>query len=568
MPLTTRSVLVDLDDPSAADPRLAGAKAASLARARQAGLPVLPGCVVPAEEGRAAAGRGAAELAAGRGSGRARLAVMDHPLDPGLHDRVTDAVQRAGGRVVVRSSSTLEHDPVWSGAFSSYDGVGVDEVATAVRGVWASAFTVDALARCEGTGTEPADVCLAVLVQPEVDARFGGTARRLGRRGVVEVVGVAGSPARLLVGGTRGVRVTAHPSGELTGEAVEVLGPEVVRGVADLTRRAADVLGQEAVEWAWVDDSPVLLQARAATHARDAVVTPPVDAGIADAMGQPAALHLASWVTRFPGPLADALVLPWAPGVEVSEVVDRPGGAADVGVTLDEIVRRAETLTAQAWGPAGTGAVRQALVDVREHRSATALRRLGHASPVDPAGARHLVALLRALAAAAAASGLAPDAAQVWRHDQRSLAAALEGAALPARRPDAPDPWEPFLHDFLRCRGTAAGGAPASPGVTTGWARLVDGPDSPVTGRTRGPHRRGVLVAPSPMPALASLLWSASGLVTGPGDSSAHLFEVARALRVPAVVDAEVGRLRGVAPAERLFLAVDGTTGHVWAREV
>jgi PEP-utilising enzyme, mobile domain len=349
---------------------------------------------------------------------------------------------------------------------------------------------------------------------------------------------------------------------------VRILGPQVVEGVANLTRRMADVLGDEAVEWAWVDDSPVLLQARAATPGGEAVPTQPVDARVADAMGLPAAEHLASWVTRFPGPLAESLVLPWAPGIEVSRVVDRPGPSADVRATLDEITRLVDSLATQAWGQAGIEAVRQALVDVREHRSATALRTLGRASPVDEAGARHLVAVLQTLTAAAATNGLAPDAAHVWRHDLRAVSSALKGQALPARRPDGPDPWEPFLHDFLRCRGTSAGGAPASPGVTTGWARPVDHPGTPVTDPTHGPRRREVLVAPYPMPALASLLWSASGLVTGPGDASAHLFEVARALRVPAVVDAQVERLRGIAPADHVFLAVDGTTGNVWARGV
>lgn len=433
MPATATSVLLDLDDPRAADPRLAGAKAATLARARQAGLPVLPGCVVPVEVGRAAAGRGAAALIEG-GSGHARLAVMDHPLDPALHDALADLVRRVGGRVVVRSSSTLEHDPVWSGAFSSYDDVGVDDVATAVRGVWASAFTVDALERGAATGVEPADMCLAVLVQPELRLRFGGTARRYAQSDTVEVVGVAGSPAQLLTGRERGVRATAGPSGQLAGEGATVLGAEVVAAVAALTRRVADVLGHEAVEWGWVDGSPVLLQARTAAPTRTGAGPAPVEPDVASAMSLPGVERIASWAAGLTGPPAEAVA------------------------------------------------------------------------------------------------------------------------------------YEPFLVDFLRCRGTDLNGVPAAPGVATGWARLVDHPDERRT--SPAPLRREVLLAPYPMPALASLLWSAAGLVTGPGDPSAHLFEVATALRVPAVVDADVERLAAVAPVDRLFLAVDGSTGHVWAREV
>src|SRR5690606_17854212 len=72
--------LLDLDDPRCADPRLAGGKAATLARARQSGLPVLPGVVVTVEESTEHV-RGGVDALARRGSGGARLEVTATPLD-------------------------------------------------------------------------------------------------------------------------------------------------------------------------------------------------------------------------------------------------------------------------------------------------------------------------------------------------------------------------------------------------------------------------------------------------------------------------------------------------------
>ncbi|HEY6635980.1 MAG TPA: PEP-utilizing enzyme, partial [Acidimicrobiia bacterium] len=69
--------------------------------------------------------------------------------------------------------------------------------------------------------------------------------------------------------------------------------------------------------------------------------------------------------------------------------------------------------------------------------------------------------------------------------------------------------------------------------------------------------RRGVLTAASPTPNLASLLWDAAGLVTASGSPAAHLFEAARALRVPAVCGVDLG------DARNLVVAVDGGTGAV-----
>jgi phosphoenolpyruvate-protein kinase (PTS system EI component) len=68
---------------------------------------------------------------------------------------------------------------------------------------------------------------------------------------------------------------------------------------------------------------------------------------------------------------------------------------------------------------------------------------------------------------------------------------------------------------------------------------------------------RGVVTALSPLPNLAGLLWDAAGLVTVSGSPAAHVFEAARALRVPAVCGVDLGGHRDE------VVAVDGYSGVV-----
>src|SRR5262249_52711643 len=195
------------------DPAVAGAKAATLARARVAGLPCLPGWVVPVAEGRDALRCGADGLAAG-GSGRARLLVMEAPPRSGLRDELAGLGRALDGPVVVRSSSIAEDDPVWAGAFGSFEAIGVTDVATAVSGVWASAFTVDALRRCAEVGVPVAGGGLAVLVQPQLPGPRGSA--RLLPGGAVAVMATRGIPGSL---SPRGLQAPREASGARHGQA-------------------------------------------------------------------------------------------------------------------------------------------------------------------------------------------------------------------------------------------------------------------------------------------------------------------------------------------------------------
>jgi phosphoenolpyruvate synthase/pyruvate phosphate dikinase len=218
-----------------------GFKAARLAAALRAGLPVLPGWVVPVGEGQRVMGLGA-DAVRERGAAAGRVAVLAEDLEPVLTAELEAAVDDLGGRVIVRSSSPLEGDGRWAGAFSSVTGAGRDDVVTAVRSCWASAFAVDPLRRLAECGLALDALKLAVLVQPEIVPDAGGVARAAG--GDVIVEGIRGHPGPLLSGWAD----------------AEPLGPEVVAEAAALARRIHAELGDDVIEWAACGGQVWLLQ--------------------------------------------------------------------------------------------------------------------------------------------------------------------------------------------------------------------------------------------------------------------------------------------------------------------
>ncbi|MET9453716.1 PEP/pyruvate-binding domain-containing protein [Streptomyces canus] len=155
---------VPLEQPAAAAPRTAGSKAANLARAARAGLPVLPGFVIPHA------------AATHRGTDGAVLRRAWHELsDDGTLP------------LVVRSSSPQEdtEESSLAGQFASVlDVRGWAAFGTAVRTV------LDSAGRPDGS-TAP----MAVLVQPMLTARVGGV--------LFGADPVAGRTDRLLVSAVR-----------------------------------------------------------------------------------------------------------------------------------------------------------------------------------------------------------------------------------------------------------------------------------------------------------------------------------------------------------------------------
>jgi Pyruvate phosphate dikinase, AMP/ATP-binding domain/PEP-utilising enzyme, mobile domain len=239
----------------------AGAKAARLSAAARAGLPVLPGWVVPCAEAHPALS--AAATAVSRGDpAAARRAALSCPLDPALGTELTAAVAELGGQAIVRSSSPLERDPRWSGAFSSIAEVGADDATTAVRSCWAAAFAADPLARLRACGLSPEAMQLGIVIQPELRPDAGGTARvttraRSGDQAwrdgdlEVEAEGVAGHPGPLLAGWAEGV---SGPG------LANLIGVRLAGQVARLAARVFRLLGDDTIEWAVQDGTVWLLQ--------------------------------------------------------------------------------------------------------------------------------------------------------------------------------------------------------------------------------------------------------------------------------------------------------------------
>jgi len=399
--------------------RLAGDKAARLARAAAVGLAVLPGWVVPVAEGRAALGAGAAAVRAGRPAA-ARRAVLGHRLDDDLAARLRAAVARLGGRVIARSSSPLEADPRWSGAFSSVAEVGPDDVTAAIRSCWASAFAVDPLKRLDACGLPLEALELGVLLQPEIRPVAGGvavTGTDDGGDAEVTIEGVLGHPGPLLSGWAEGtsacVRLPASsqradrlspqregwsfPPGEVwsfpplggrasprrgTGRPARpgddglggLIGQAMVAAVAALAGRAWRLLGDDVIEWAADDSGIWLLQSqRSGRAAHEATAEPRAAVGReAPAGGLPTA--------RASMPLLAAAVLgngehvparPGAPGTAAGRLVacrphERPSG--DCGDAILLVDRPAPALAPLLFAARGviarTGAAGSHLAEV------------------------------------------------------------------------------------------------------------------------------------------------------------------------------------------------------------
>lgn len=525
--------LLALEDVRSRDPRVAGAKAAGLAQAMAAGLPVLPGWVVPADAASAAL-RAGADACGRRGHAAAVLATAGAPLEAGVVRNLREVVGAIGGSAIVRSSTEVDADPRWAGAFATYADVGPDDVGAAVRGCWASAFSRDALGRCDAMGVRPGGFGIAVLVQPWVAFDDRGTA-------VVH---------------PDGVRVTGgieHRRGSPAELAFQHAGPpeDRFRAVAELAHAALRATGGAAIEWGRSADRLVLLQVRTAPTG--------TSAGASGSARRPArsfppiAERLASLAIAFGGPLGDRWVLPWAlagdalEAAPAIEVRDLPSGVVEARAL-------AAGLAAQAWG--AEVAVRESAVVIRSVLGPSpdaALGRLASLRPVDPAAAARLVGTVVGMGRALTRRGAIGRGESVWRLTPEELVRAAndEGVARPRRF--GPDRWEPFVFSVVSGDGDTLGGDPASPGIGAGRLRILRGPDA-----RWAPGPREILAVSDAAPQIAPLLWNAAGLVTARGNPGAHLFEVARSLGVPAVVGVDVPP--GVDGA---LAAVDGDEGSV-----
>jgi hypothetical protein len=196
-----------------------------------------------------------------------------------------------------------------------------------------------------------------------------------------------------------------------------------------------------------------------------------------------------------------------------------------------------------------------------------------------PTAAGTLLELLTGVGAALARRGALANPAQIWglRPDQvRALLAEPARPALPApaafgwhglRRRTLR--WQPFLQATLARFGTAVRAEPASAGATAGLGRRIGRPED-----IRALVPGEIAVIEYPHPRFAPVLWTAGALVTEAGSTAAHLMEVARSLRVPALcaAPAMAGAAMAADPpmplgaalplaADGCLLCVDGDNG-------
>lgn len=546
-----------LGDPVARDPAVVGRKAAGLAVAAAAKLPVLPGWILPLEASSPAIAAGARALeTAGRPS--AYLAAME----AGVLSPLPSSGPMDGERVsfVVRSSTALDDDGRWSGAFASYLEIESGDLPTAIRGCWASVFSGDALGRCAEAGVDVDTLRIAVLVQPFLRLDAGGTAR-VRADGMVDVAVARGGPSGVVAGRHDGRDVRVEADGRIVGEA-EGVPAATVSAAAALARRAADSVAASMIEWGAVGEEIYLLQIGPARRS-----SAPLSDGrprIRARRAVPAdAERLARLVTAFPGPLGDELVLPWALGATDASALEGiegdPNGVDDPAPALAEARSLADQAAAEVWAvppPLARERAADVMRMLLRGRVTDGVRAIAGLGSADPDAARRIVGLVRTVGELLAGAGLLPSPLLVWRLTGEEIDRAIGGTA-PALR-SGPGRWEPFVAEVVLARGHGSSAVPVSPGIGAG--RLHPLRQLRSLGR---PGPREVLVAPLPLPHLAPLLWHSASLVTAGGTSGAHLFEVARSLGVPAVIGPEIGPDADMLGESGSLVAVDGDIGRV-----
>jgi len=304
-----RRLAIPLDDPEAVDAERVGGKAGTLARLRQAGLPVPDGICLTADAYRLqldaagvsgpaeSVGRASEEHEARKLALEVRLGFLRAPLAAAVADMLDAAHARMTetlGRVLaVRSSGLREDAPnaSFAGQFDTFLGnASHADLVTAVRACWACLWSARALRYMQSHDVDPARTAMAVLVQRMVEARAAGGALSRTAAGGVVVTGTWGLGSALAQGevvpdswvlapdgslestapGRKDQRVVTTPAGGARPEAVApelvhapCLSPDEVVTLGRLVSQIESLLGAPVeVEWAKDESGFQILQAR------------------------------------------------------------------------------------------------------------------------------------------------------------------------------------------------------------------------------------------------------------------------------------------------------------------
>jgi len=279
-----------------------GGKAAGLAALIAGGFPAPGGVVVTARAFAEAAhsvgllGTPAATSGLEVRYTHALESLATAPLPTSLDAAVRDSADRllaAGGALVVRSSGTLEDSATasFSGMLETFAGLtSTEDVITAMRRCWASAFLPRVARYLAEKGRAPDELLVAVVVQRQVSAERSGLifsrdpANRYSSAVVIEAICGAGedlvsgeaTPERYRYSfASRRVTVTrmagdgvaegpaAPDTAELEPDAEPRLAEDEVARLAAWGRQAEELFGMpQDLEWVYADGRFWLLQSR------------------------------------------------------------------------------------------------------------------------------------------------------------------------------------------------------------------------------------------------------------------------------------------------------------------
>ena len=552
--------LVWLDEADAQNPALVGAKASRLACARGRGLPVLDGFVVPVDVSLPVVTAAEAVLRSTNNSGAARSAVYNHQPPLLLQGLALEATRRLGDSLVVRSSSRAEAEGVWTGAFSSYLGMRPEDLIPGVIGCWASIFNPATLERGQATGTPPGEVGMAVLVQPEIRPASGGVAV-LGEDGNVTVVGTPGHPGGLVSGWERG-HVAIVTQGGLVQADSSPLGSRLLHRIAALSRTTAEKIGCNHIEW-MADQKGKLHLVQAQPKLDWRLQGTETRAPDPAQNREPWMRGVVRMMIRYPGPVGERHVWPWAIGLEDLSPAPMEPARKPVSTLIEDLQKGSAALMSRRWRePVTPTDIDRALSALRNGESSPLLDLISRHPEVDRCLAHEQLRNFEELGRALTASGVIPSPGWIWYLDPDNLGPAPSTQQSPIRRVGTTN-WDAWTYGVITSQGETFAGIPAAGGWGVGRLRYIR--DAEDAARFRP---REVIVASHPVGNIAPLLWNAAGLVTEEGSPGAHLFEVAEWLSVPALCGVDIGQrtVGNIEPSkfpQDLMAAVDGERGQI-----